>query len=79
MNALPVVVVFDKATFTLLADLIDEEKDRITNDVFSKALTVEQLDAKTGRLDGLVKLLHALNEGAMTTIAMKRDLDGTGE
>lgn len=76
MSALPVVVVFDKAMFSLLTDLIDEEKDRITKDVFSNALTVQQLDANTGRLDGLVKLLRALNEGAMTTLAMKRDLDG---
>jgi hypothetical protein len=79
MTDLPVMVLFDKSSLLLLADLIEQEKDRITSEVFSKALTIEQLDNSTGRLDGLVKLLDALNEGAMNTIQLKRDLENVGE
>lgn len=79
MNELPVVVVFDKESFVLLADLITEEKNRISSDVMAQRLTIDELDDKTGRLDGLVKLLRALNEGAMTTLQLKRELNESGE
>ena len=79
MNELPVVVVFDKESFVLLADLISEEKNRISSDVMAQRLTIDELDDKTGRLDGLVKLLRALNEGAMTTLQLKRELNESGE
>ena len=79
MTDLPVVVVFEKSNFALLADLITEEKDRITADVRAQRLTVEELDKSTDRLRGLVGLLRALNEGAMTTLQLKRELDESGE
>lgn len=79
MAQLPVVVVLSKDIFFLMSELIDEEKERIVSSVKSEALTEEQFADKTRRLNGLVDLLGAMNEGARTTIEMARELKEQGQ